>query len=148
MFSKTKKREKIDTEQREQFEYAQARIKEKKNLMRHFIVFMVGAIFLVIIHYFSDFGDDFFMKGWPFWILLIWAFLFLIHFFNVFIMKTFMSKEWEHKQLSKLKIKQEKRIAELQLQVEKEMPIPKKQSCFSAQTSKRKSDYNYSRSRR
>ncbi len=62
MFSKTKKRQKIDTEQREQFEYAMARIKQKKKLMRHFIVFLVGSIFLVIIN-FSDFGDDFFIKG-------------------------------------------------------------------------------------
>jgi dihydrofolate reductase len=124
MFSKTKKTKKIDTEQREQFEYALARIKQKKNLMRHFIVFLVGSIFLVIINYFSDFGDDFFITGWPVWVLLIWTFLFLIHVFNVFIMNTFMNKEWEHKQLSKLKAKQEKRIFELQKQVEKEVPIP------------------------
>ena len=134
MFSKTKKREKIDTEQREQFEYAQARIKQKKRLMRHFIIFMVGSIFLAIINYSSDFGDTFFIKGWPVWALLIWSFLFLIHVFNVFIMNTFMSKEWEHKQLSKLKAKQEKRILELQKQVEKEMPIQntkKKQTLIS-----------------
>ncbi len=125
MFSKTKKTEKIDTEQREQFEYAMARIKQKKKLMRHFIVFLVGSIFLVIIN-FSDFGDDFFIKGWSVWVILIWAFLFFIHVFNVFIMNTFMSKEWEHKQLSKLKAKQEKRILELQIQVEKEIPNAKK----------------------
>lgn len=122
MFSKTKKTKKIDIEQREQFEYAMTRIKQKKKLMRHFIVFMVGSIFLVILKYFSDFGDDFFIKGWPVWFILIWAFLFFIHVFNVFIMNTFMSKEWEHKQLSKLKAKQEKRILELQIQVEKEIP--------------------------
>ena len=138
MFSKTKKREKIDSEQREQFEYAQTRIKQKKSLMRHFIVFITGSIFLVIINYFSDFGDEFFMKGWPFWILLIWAFLFLIHFFNVFIMNKFMSKEWEHKQLSKLKVKQEKRIAELQLQIEKEIPIPKKSQALVQKSPKEK----------
>jgi dihydrofolate reductase len=123
MFSKTKKTEKIDIEQREQFEYAMTRIKQKKKLMRHFIVFLVGSIFLLIIKYFSDFGDDFFITGWSVWVLLIWTFLFLIHVFNVFIMNTFMSKEWEHKQLSKLKVKQEKRILELQKQVEKVIPI-------------------------
>lgn len=137
MFSKTKKTKKIDTEQREQFEYAQARIKQKKNLMRHFIFFLVGSIFLLGINYFSAIGDDFFMKGWPIWILLIWAFLFLIHVFNVFIMNTFMGKEWEHGQLSKLKAKQEKKIMELQLQVEQEMPIPsekKNQNLLSKST--------------
>ncbi|MGK0294483.1 MAG: hypothetical protein ACI884_000635, partial [Ulvibacter sp.] len=122
MFSRTKKIEKIDTEQREQFEYALARIKQKQKLMRHFIVFLVGSIFLVIINPILGYGDDFFIKNWFIWALLIWAFLFLIHFFNVFIMNTFMSKEWEHKQLSKLKAKQEKRVLELQIQVEKEIP--------------------------
>ena len=34
-----------------------------------------------------------------------------------------MSKEWEHKQLSKLKLKQEKRILDLQKRVEKESPL-------------------------
>ncbi|MFT5436519.1 MAG: dihydrofolate reductase [Ulvibacter sp.] len=124
MFSRTKKIEKIDTEQREQFEYALARIKQKQKLMRHFIVFLVGSIFLVIINPILGYGDDFFIKNWFIWALLIWAFLFLIHVFNVFIMNTFMSKEWEHKQLSKLKAKQEKRVLELQIQVEKEIPIP------------------------
>ena len=123
MFSKTKKTVKIDSEQREQFEYAQARIKQKKHLMRHFIFFLVGSIFLVTIQFFPNFGANVFMKGWSIWVLLIWVFLFLIHVFNVFIMNTFMSKEWEHKQLSKLKLKQEKRILDLQKRVEKESPM-------------------------
>ena len=42
MFSKTNKKEKLDTEQREQYEYARKRIQQKKGLMRHFIVFLVG----------------------------------------------------------------------------------------------------------
>jgi dihydrofolate reductase len=124
MFSKTKKTKKIDTEQREQFEYALARIKQKKNLMRHFIVFLVGSILLVIINPILGYGDDFFIKSWFVWAILIWGFIFLIHLFNVFIMDNFMDKEWEHKQLSKLKTKQEKRILELQNQIEKENPIP------------------------
>ena len=124
MFSKTKKTEKIDTEQREQFEYAQERIKQKKKLMRHFIIFLVGSLFLIIINPVLGYGDDFFIKNWFVWAILIWGFLFFIHVFNVFIMNTFMSKEWEHKQLAKLKAKQEKRILELQEQVNKELPIP------------------------
>jgi amino acid permease len=124
MFSKAKKTERIDIEQREQYEYAQARMKQKKKLMQHFIVFLVGSVFLIIINPILGYGDEFFIKNWFVWAILIWAFLFFIHFFNVFIMNTFMGKEWEHSQLEKLKLKQEKRILELQEQLDKEMPLP------------------------
>ncbi len=121
MFSKTKKTERIDPEQREQYEYARARIRQKKGLMRHFIVFLVGSVLLIIINPVLGIGDDFFIKNWFVWAILIWVFLFLIHVFNVFIMKRFMGKEWEDRQLEKLKLKQEKRISELQKQVDKEI---------------------------
>jgi dihydrofolate reductase len=124
MFSKTKKTEKIDMEQREQFEYAQARVRQKKKLMRHFIVFLTGSLFLIIINPVLGYGNDFFIKNWFVWAILIWAFIFFIHLFNVFIMNTFMGKEWEHRQLEKLKAKQEKRILELKEIINKELPIP------------------------
>jgi uncharacterized membrane protein len=121
MFSKTKKSDRIDPEQREQYEYARARIKQKKNLMSHFIVFLVGSLLLIIINPVLGYGNDFFIKNWFVWAILIWAFLFLIHLFNVFIMNTFMGKEWEARQLEVLKAKQEKRIAELDKQVTREV---------------------------
>ena len=40
--SKTKKTERIDSEQREQFEYAQRRIKQKKKLVQHLIIFFLN----------------------------------------------------------------------------------------------------------
>jgi hypothetical protein len=124
MFSKAKKKERIDAEQREQYEYARSRIKQKKNLMRHFVVFLVGSIFLIVIHKVTGFGNDFFIKNWIVWAILIWAFLFFIHLFNVLIMSTFMGKEWENTQLEKLKSKQEQRILELQEKIDKEPPMP------------------------
>lgn len=123
MFSKTKKTERLDHEQREQYEYARNRMKQKKNLMRHFILFLAGAIFLIIINRVLGYGDEFFIKNWFEWVLLIWGFIFLIHLFNVFVMNTFMGKEWETKQLEKLKAKQEKRIAELDKQVAQEVIV-------------------------
>jgi len=135
MFSKAKKTERIDIEQREQYEYAQARMKQKKKLMQHFIVFLVGSAFLVIINPLLGYGDEFFIKNWFVWAILIWAFVFFIHVFNVFIMNTFMGKEWEHSQLEKLKLKQEKRILELQKQLDKEMPLPEeKKANFTVQS--------------
>lgn len=123
MFSKTKKTEKIDSDQREQYEYARARIKQKKRLMQHFIVFLVGSILLIIINPILGYGDDFFIKNWFAWAILIWTFLLLIHVFNVFITHRFMGKEWEHRQLEKLKALQVTRISELKKQAIQEVTV-------------------------
>jgi len=123
MFSKNKKTERIDPEQREQYEYARKRIKQKKKLMRHFIVFLIGSVFLIIINPILGYGNDFFIKDWFVWAILIWLFLFLIHLFNVFVMNRFMDKEWEDRQLEKLKGKQEARIAELKKQAMQEVTV-------------------------
>jgi len=123
MFSKNKNKERVDSEQREQYEYARKRIKQKKNLMRHFIVFLLGSVFLIIINPVLGYGDDFFIKDWFVWAILIWLFIFLIHLFNVFVMNRFMDKEWEDRQLEKLKAKQEARINELKKQAMKEVTV-------------------------
>ncbi len=124
MFSKAKKTERIDPEQREQYEYARKRVKQKKNLMRHFIVFLVGSILFIILNEFLKVGEDFFIKDWYIWAILIWTFIFLIHVFNVFVMNTFMGKEWEDRQLEKLKAKQTERMAQLQTKIDDELQLP------------------------
>ena len=121
MFSKSRKTERIDSEQREQYDYARARIKQKRRLMRHFIVFLGGSVLLIIINPILGIGKDFFIKNWFAWAILIWAFLFLIHLFNVFIMNRFMGKEWEDRQMEKLKAKQQDRIAKLQAKIDKDI---------------------------
>lgn len=123
MFSKSKKTERIDPEQREQYEYARARIKQKKKLMRHFIVFIAGSIFLIIINPILGYGNNFIIKDWFVWAILIWAFIFLIHLFNVLVMNKFMDKEWEARQMESLKAKQQKRIAELDKQAASEVIV-------------------------
>jgi len=124
MFSKANKKERIDPDQKALYEHAHARIKQKKRLMWHFIVFLIGSVFLIIINPILGIGNEFFIKDWFVWAILIWAFLFFIHLFNVFVMKRFMGKEWESAQLDKLRAKQEKRIAQLEQKVEKELPLP------------------------
>lgn len=124
MILKKNKQPQLDPEQLEQFEYAQKRIKQKKSLMRHFILFLAGSIFLIILNPILGIGKDFFIKDWFVWAILLWIFFFLIHALNVFIFNRFMGKDWEKKQLEKLKAKQEQRILALQEKVEKEMPLP------------------------
>lgn len=113
MFSKTNKSDRIDPEQREQYQYARQRIKQKKRLMQHFIIFLAGSVLLIIINPILGVGKDFFIKNWFVWAILLWAFLFIVHLLNVFIMNRFMGKEWEDRQLEKLQAKQAARIEKL-----------------------------------
>ncbi|MGB3774083.1 MAG: 2TM domain-containing protein [Leeuwenhoekiella sp.] len=130
MFSKKQDSKRIDHEQRELVEYAQLRVKKKKNLFRHFIIFLAGAILLIVINLILDFGKDFrpFNVDWFVWAILIWFFIFLIHILNVFLLNAFMDKKWEHDQIDKLVAKQNARIAELKDRVEKENPPPEQKS--------------------
>lgn len=126
MFSKKQESTKIDREQRELIEHAQFRIKQKKNLFIHFIVFLAGAVILIILNKFLDFGTNFRpgQVDWFVWAVLLWFFLFLIHFLNVFLFSSFMNKKWEHEQLDKLVAKQKEKIAKLQNKVDQEHPLP------------------------
>lgn len=110
----------MDSEQREQYDYARQRVKQKKRLMQHFIIFLAGSLLLIIINPILGIGSDFLVKDWFVWVILLWTLLFFIHVFNVFIVNRFMGKEWEDRQLEKLKALQEKRLSSLQEQVEKE----------------------------
>ena len=73
MFSKNKKNDRLDSDQREQYEYARKRIVQKKRLMRHFIVFLAGSVLLIIINPVLGIGKDFFIENWFVWAILIWA---------------------------------------------------------------------------
>ena len=126
MFSKKKNESKIDYEQRELYENARSRAKQKKRLFQHFVVFLIGAVFLIVLNVVIGYQEDFKPLGynWFVWAVLLWTLLFLIHFFNVFIVNSFMGKDWEAKQVDRLVKKQKEKIAELQERVEKEHPAP------------------------
>ncbi|MCR9181419.1 MAG: dihydrofolate reductase [Flavobacteriaceae bacterium] len=113
-------------EDREQFLYAQDRIRQKKRLNQHFVVFLIGSAFIIILDQLMGVGKNLPIENWYVWAILIWTFFFLIHAFNVFFTNRFMGKKWENEQLDKLKAKQQKRITELQKRVDKEMPLPNK----------------------
>ncbi|MGB5941718.1 MAG: 2TM domain-containing protein [Leeuwenhoekiella sp.] len=127
MFQKNKESQKIDTDQRRMVEYAQDRIKRKKNLFRHFIIFVAGAVLLIIVNEVLDYGQDFkpFQTPWFVWAILIWFFIFLVHFLNVFLINTFMGRKWREEQMDLLVAKQKKKIAEIQLKVDQDHPLPK-----------------------
>jgi len=126
MFSKKKNESKIDYEQRELYENARQRARQKKRLFRHFVIFLIGAAFLIVLNVVVGYQEDFKPLGynWFVWAVLLWTLLFLIHFFNVFIINSFMGKDWEAKQVDRLVNKQKEKIAQLQTKVEKDYPLP------------------------
>ncbi len=128
MFFNKKKNETLDPGQRELYEYASQRIKQKKRLMRHFILFIAGSILLIIINPILGIGNDFFIKNWFVWAILLWTFFFLVHALNVFVMNRFMGKEWENRQLEKLKIKQEQKIEKLQQEIDSNIQVLEKKN--------------------
>ncbi|MFA5555664.1 MAG: 2TM domain-containing protein [Flavobacteriaceae bacterium] len=102
----------------ELYENARKRIKQKRHLFVHFVLFFVGSIFLLVIEKLFNVGVAY--PNWSYWIILSWAFLFILHFINVFITKRFMNKQWEREEIDKLVDKQKRRIIELQKKVEEQ----------------------------
>lgn len=120
MFNKKKTESEVDLEQHELLEHAQRRIKQKKRLSAHFVIFLIGSVFLVLINKILKYGESY---DWFIWGITAWAFLFVIHAFNVFVTDKFMGQEWERTQREKLVAKQKKRIAELQQEIDTEFPL-------------------------
>ena len=120
MFSKNKNKTELDLEQHDLLETAQNRIKQKKRLYTHFVIFLIGSVFLILINKILKYGETY---DWFLWGITLWAFLFVIHGFNVFVTQKFMGKDWERSQREKLVAHQKKRIGELQKEIETDFPL-------------------------
>lgn len=126
MFGKKKAVPQIDKEQLELIKNAQVRIKQKKRLYAHFVIFLIGAVFLIILNTVLGVGETtkLFGMDWFVFAILAWLFLFVYHLFNVFVTNKFMGKEWEQQQMDKLVAKQKQRISELEKTVGSVAPQP------------------------
>ena len=121
MFSKQKKRTSLDPEQHELVERAQKRIRQKRAVFQHLIIFLIGGVFFVAINKVLKIGDP---HNWYQWAILIWAFIWTVHLAQVFITQPLMGPEWERAQREKLLEKQKKRIRELEQEIAKQHPLP------------------------
>jgi len=94
----------IDHEQIEMLEYAQKRIRQKKFLYYHFVLFLfVSAIVLSLGYVFNIASDIILLEySWYFWVIFSWFFLFIFHVFNVYVSERFMNKSWTKNQKNKL----------------------------------------------
>nr|WP_288931539.1 2TM domain-containing protein [uncultured Allomuricauda sp.] len=120
-FGKKKKSE-IDLEQHELLENAHKRIKQKKRLFSHFVIFLIGSIFLILANKVLKYGEAY---DWSIWIVLAWAFLLVLHVINVFVTHKFMGQNWERQQRERLVNIQKKRIGEIQKEIETDFPLSK-----------------------
>ena len=93
----------MENEQHERYEYARKRINQKKRLYFHFVLLILGSIFMFIANHFEAFG---FTSNWAIWTITAWFFLFILHFIKVYITDRFMNKDWEREQIDRLIQKQ------------------------------------------
>ncbi|MDT7828151.1 2TM domain-containing protein [Pricia sp. S334] len=122
MFTKNKKKNELDLEQHELLENAQIRIRQKKRLYVHFVVFLIGSVFMLFINKILNYWE---IYDWSVWAIIGWAFLIVIHTINVFVIQKFLGQPWERRQREKLVRKQKQRIAELQKEIETDFPLSK-----------------------
>src|SRR5690606_1202382 len=122
MFAKKdpKQLREIDVDQHELIETAQSRIRQKKRLYYHFILFLLGSIFMIIANKFLNYGEQY---NWFVWGICGWTFLFLLHLINVFITNKFLGKKWEREQREKLVNIQKNKLAKIQEEIEKSKSI-------------------------
>jgi hypothetical membrane protein len=109
----------MDTNQHEQYEYARQRLKQKKRLYYHFVLFVLGSIFSLVVNKLLGVYPE---THWFLWVITIWSFLFVLHFIRVFITDSFMNKNWERTQIDKLMQQQERKIEQLQKDLDQKNP--------------------------
>ncbi|TXE17673.1 dihydrofolate reductase [Psychroserpens burtonensis] len=122
MFGKKKTIPQIDQEQLALIKYAEKRIKQKQRVYVHFVVFLIGAVFLILANTVLGIGKDFTIAGlnWFVITIIIWLAFFIYHFVSVFITHKFMGKDWVDQQRNTLVAKQQERIEKLKQQFLKE----------------------------
>ena len=115
----------IDDNTIELLENAQNRVRQKRNVYRHFIFFLFISGFILFVDLALSVGENliFFDYSWSIWIVLIWSFILLYHLFDVFISKRILSKKWVSAQKSHLIKVQQEKIRSLKKNIEKESKI-------------------------
>lgn len=102
------------------YENARRRVNQRKKLFAHFIVFLVGSVFLIVLNKMFNVWPNF---DWFVWAILFWSFLLVLHVANVYLFNPFMGKDWQRSEIERLAKKQEKKIAELEKTVLKETQL-------------------------
>ncbi len=128
-------------EQHDLYENARARAKQKKRLYYHFVVFLVGAVFLILLNKLLKVGENV-IENWFVWAIILWFFFFVLHFINVFFTHRFMGKDWERAQTEKLVMDQELKIEKLKKEMADEYALKAKktQELYNFEKDKKEGD--------
>jgi len=118
------------------YENAKKRIRQRKRLFYHFVVFAIGVIFLLVLNKIFRVGEDTF-SDWSYYVIGIWFFIWCIHFSNVHIFNRFMNKEWELRETERLIQKQEAKLSEISQTIEKKFEAKKSAIEENLKTSKK-----------
>jgi len=140
MFGRKKKETPaIDPIQQEMIENAQRRVKEKRGLFTHFVVFLVGAVGLIIISQVLIQQDPIKILDieWWIWVLFAWLLFLIYHAFKVFITNRLLGPGWEKRQHERLVQKQKDRIALLEEKIAVSYPLPERETVTESTSSKR-----------
>jgi len=115
----------IDHEQIELLEYAQKRIRQKKFLYYHFVLFLFVSVIVLSLDYIFNIASDINLLeySWSFWIVFSWFFLFIFHVFNVYVTGRFINKSWIKNQKNKLIKIQKLEIENIKVKMDVETKI-------------------------
>jgi hypothetical protein len=122
MFSKNTGDTGVTAEQHMQLEYAQKRIRQKRLLYTHTVIFLISSAFMFLTNKILKYGEE---LDWYLWVMMGWGFFLVLHIFNVMVTKKFMGANWERKQREILVAKQRAKIAAIQKEIETEFPLGK-----------------------
>lgn len=105
----------MEHNQHELYEYARNRIKQKKRLFIHLIVFVIGSFFLFTANHLLNFYEE---TNWWIWIVAVWFCIFIFHVIKVLVTDSFMNKNWERAEVDRLMLKQTKKVEQLKNDLE------------------------------
>ncbi len=104
-----------------QYEYAKARIKQRRMVLFHLVVFVLGS---VAIYGYNMWVQNPEVSGvWWGYVVGAWALLVFFHAINIYIVNRFMGKAWQEQETERLVVLQQQKIKELRLKVEKDYPL-------------------------
>ncbi|NEV93831.1 2TM domain-containing protein [Psychroflexus sp. YR1-1] len=120
----------IGPEIKELYENAHQRVKQKKNLMTHVVIFIAGGVIFIVLNVIIGYKAEFKPLGMDWFVtaILIWLFFLIIHAINVFMVNKLMGKAWEEKQMNRLVEKQLEKVSKLQKKVDKKHPIDQEET--------------------
>ena len=130
---KNKSNSDINQEQIELLENAQKRIRQKKNLYYHFVLFLFVSVISLSLDFIFKIGKEFnlFEYSWSFWIVFLWFFLIIFHVFNVFVTNRLLNNSWIKNQKNDLIKIQQIKIESLKKELEIEAKIKAESEVFN-----------------